>query len=163
MVGAAIGVAEEGLAAGELPIGAVVVMGEEVVGRAFTQDVTQQRRLVHADLLAMIAADELLGWKPRQQPLKPAVNLEPCVMCLGAAMALGVTEIYFGLESPGDGASAVAANGAPAGTDMPWYTAPVMVGGIRRDHVRDQFRRYCEVAADSGFRRWAQTLAARPE
>src|SRR6266511_2666881 len=61
MVGAALSAAEAGLAAGELPIGAVVVMGDEVVGWAYTQDSSRNRRLVHADLLAMITADERLG------------------------------------------------------------------------------------------------------
>ena len=42
--------------------------------------------------------------------------------------------------------------------DLPWYRPPVIVGGLRRDEVRDQFRRYCERAPESGFRRWAATL-----
>jgi tRNA(adenine34) deaminase len=62
LVAAAIEVAAEGLAAGELPIGAVVASGEEIVGRAFTQERGLGRRLVHADLLAMVQADERLGW-----------------------------------------------------------------------------------------------------
>ena len=162
MLVAAIQVAEDGLAAGELPIGAVVVMGDDVVGRAFTQEKTQGRRLVHADLLAMTEADRALGWRRRPAPLTLAVNLEPCVMCLGAAMAMGVSQIYFGLESPGDGASAVAAEWRPLSADLPGYAAPAITGGIRREEVREQFRRYCEGAADSGMRRWAATLAGAP-
>jgi tRNA(adenine34) deaminase len=103
-----------------------------------------------------------LAGQPRQRPLRLAVNVEPCVMCLGAAMSLGVAEVCFGLESPGDGASRVAASW-PAGAALPWYAAPVMTGRVRRDQVREQFRRYCEAAPESGFRRWAQTLAARPD
>ncbi|MBB6074506.1 hypothetical protein [Streptomyces paradoxus] len=49
LLGLAIDVAEEALAAGELPIGAVVVMGDEVVGRAYTQERALNRRLVHAE------------------------------------------------------------------------------------------------------------------
>jgi tRNA(adenine34) deaminase len=158
----AIETAEEGLRAGELPIGAVVVMGEEIVGRAFTQEKAQARRLVHADLLAMTAADQVLGWRPRASPLQLAVNLEPCVMCLGAAMTLGVAEIYFGLASPADGAAEVAAQWKPGSKDMPSYAAPAVRGGIRQSEVRDQFRRYSALAPDSGLRRWAETLAASP-
>src|SRR5689334_9227402 len=109
MVAAAIDVAEEGLRSGEMPIGAVVEMGGEIIARAFTRDVSMGRRLVHADLLAMTAADERLGWGPRSHPVRLAVNLEPCLMCLGAAMALKVDEVYFGLESPADGGAAAAA------------------------------------------------------
>jgi tRNA(Arg) A34 adenosine deaminase TadA len=68
---------------------------------------------VHADLLAMITADERLGWSRRPHPLRLAVNLEPCVMCLGAAMTLGISEVYYSLDSPGDGAASVVA-GWPA-------------------------------------------------
>jgi len=162
LVAAAIEVAEEGMSHGELPIGAVVETGGRIVGRAFTQDVTAGRRLVHADLLAMTAADQELGWRERPHPVRLAVNLEPCLMCLGAAMALKVTEIYYGLESPADGGSTIA-RAWPTSPDLPWYTAPAMTGGIHRARVRDQFRRYCAQATDSGFRRWARTLVDLPD
>ncbi len=151
---AAIEVAEEGMAAGELPIGAVVAAGDEIVGRAYAADRTLGRRLVHADLLAMQQADELRG----QRPLRMAVNLEPCVMCVGAAMVLGVTEVYFGLWSPGDGGAGVAERWRPGNDTMPWLRAPMLVGGLREAEIRDQFRRYCATAPESGFRTWAWTL-----
>jgi tRNA(adenine34) deaminase len=157
MMVAAIEVAEQGLDHGELPIGAVVETGGTIIARAYTRDVSLGRRLVHADLLAMTAADETLGWAPRPHPVRLAVNLEPCLMCLGAAMALNVSEVCYGLESPADGGAGVAATWAPS-PDLPWYRAPAMTGGLRREQVRDQFRRYCERAPDSGFRRWAATL-----
>ncbi|MEU8655884.1 nucleoside deaminase [Actinoplanes philippinensis] len=162
LVGAAIDVAEEGLARGEMPIGAVVEMGGEIIARAFTQDRSQGRRLIHADLLAMTDADVLLGYRPRPHPLRLAVNLEPCLMCLGAAMALKVDEIYYGLESPADGGSRLAATW-PVSPDLPWYRGPQMVGGIHRARVRDQFHRFCQSAPESGFRRWAKTLARLPD
>jgi tRNA(adenine34) deaminase len=162
MVRAAIDVAEEGMAHGEMPIGAVVEMGGRIVSQDFTRDVSLGRRLVHADLLAMIAADQELGWNSRPHPVRLAVNLEPCLMCLGAAMALKVSAVYYGLESPADGGSAVAATW-PADPDLPWYVAPTMIGGIRRAEVRDQFRRYRDATGESGFRRWAATLTALPD
>ena len=161
LVAAAIEVAEDGMRHGELPIGAVVETGGRIVARAYTRDVSLGRRLVHADLLAMTAADEELGWRSRPHPLRLAVNLEPCLMCMGAAMALKVTEVCFGLESPADGGAAVVA-GWPRSADLPWYVPPAITGGLRREQVRDQFRRYCAAAPDSGFRRWAQTLVDRP-
>lgn len=159
LVAAALAVAEQGLAAGEQPIGAVVALGDEIVGRAYTQEHTRGRRLVHADLLAMIEADEALGWRRRDHPLRLAVNLEPCVMCMGTAMALSVQEVYFGLESPADGGAAVAASWTsdPA---TPWFKAPaVVVGGIRREESRELFRRWCATTPDSAARRWALALA----
>lgn len=161
MLEAALEVAERGLAAGELPIGAVVFMGEEIVGSAFTQEVTLGRRLVHADLLAMAEADQHLGWTRRPRPLVLAVTLEPCLMCVGAAMAMGIEQIVFALESPGDGAAAIA-SGWPTHPDMPSYVAPDVRGGISRERSRGLFQRYVATAADSPMVRWAQSLADLP-
>lgn len=162
MVAAAIDVADTGLAAGELPIGAVVVMGDDIVAQSHTRERGVGRRLVHADLLAMIAADERLGNAKRPGPLALAVNLEPCVMCLGAAMTLGVADVFYALESPGDGGAGIAAQWRNS-PDTPFFQVPTMTSGIRRAQARDQFRRYCASAADSGFKTWARTLADLPD
>ena len=162
MVAAAIDVAEAGLTAGELPIGAVVVMGDEIVAQSHTRERGAGRRLVHADLLAMIAADERLGHAKRPARVALAVNLEPCVMCLGAAMTLGVADVFYALESPGDGGADIAARWRDS-PDTPFFRMPTMTAGIRRTQARDQFRRYCAAAPDSGFKAWAQTLAELPD
>jgi tRNA(adenine34) deaminase len=163
LVGLAIDAAEDGLRAGELPIGAVVAMGDEVIGRSHAMERSQRRRLVHADLLAMEAADLALSGRKRTAPLRLAVSLEPCLMCLGAAMALVVDEIYFGLEAPSDGAAGLPAVWKPAAPDAEFCRIPPLVGGIHRARCLDQFRRYVGIAADSGFRSWARGLAGLPD
>ncbi|WP_373688211.1 nucleoside deaminase [Actinoplanes aureus] len=146
LVALALGVSEEGMQAGELPVGAVVVLGEEIIGRAYTQERAQGRRLVHADLLAMEQADRHLGWKPRENPLILAITLEPCLMCLGAAMALGVSQVFYGLEAPDDGASGVAAVWQPARRSR-WFPSAGVSGpvpalrGDRRERVTTPVRR----------------------
>ena len=162
MVAAAIEVAEAGLAAGELPIGAVVVLGGEIVAQSHTRERGAGRRLVHADLLAMIAADDRLGYNKRPAPLTLAINLEPCVMCLGAAMTLGVADVFYALESPGDGGAGIAA-GWLNNPDTPFFQMPTMTAGVHRARARDQFRRYCASAPESGFKTWARTLADLPD
>ncbi len=157
MVGLALDAAADGLAAGEHPIGAVVVLGDQVVGRAHTSEKTLGRRLVHADLLAMIEADQKLGWTRRAHPLQLAVSLEPCLMCLGAAMALGVTQIYYALESPADGGAAVADQRRGPG-EPDWFATPRMTGGIRREESRDLYRRWYAAAPPGRMRDWALTL-----
>ncbi|GAB2571770.1 hypothetical protein Aab01nite_04110 [Paractinoplanes abujensis] len=159
LIRAALDVAEDGLAHGEMPIGAVVELNGEIIARAHTRDTGLGRRLVHADLLAMTAADEALGWRKRPGPLRLAVNLEPCLMCMGAAMALVVADVYYGLESPADGGTA-AVTGRPVDPALPWYRPPAITGGLRRDETRDQFRRYADAGPDNSFRRWARTMAA---
>jgi tRNA(adenine34) deaminase len=117
---------------------------------------------VHADLLAMVQADERLGWSRRPHPLRLAVNLEPCVMCLGAAMTSGVAEVCFALESPSDGGAWIATGWSPGSADIPGHAAPIVTGSIRREASRDLFRRYCDSAPDSGFRRGARTIVELP-
>jgi tRNA(adenine34) deaminase len=156
MVGEALAVAAEGLAKGEHPIGAVVVLGDEVVGRGHTSEKTAGRRLVHADLLAMTEADTKLGRSPRKQPLRMAVTLEPCLMCLGAAMVLGVREIFYALESPVDGGERIARQRR---ADEPaWFATPAITGGVRREESRDLYRRWFESAPPGPMRDWAETL-----
>jgi tRNA(adenine34) deaminase len=154
MVLAAMEVAEAGMAQGELPIGAVVAAGDKVVARAYTRD--GDGRLKHADLLAMLEVDG-----KGHAGLRLAVNLVPCLMCLGAAMSLGVKVIYYGLGSPGDGAARIAREWVP-GEGVGWYRAPEMHGGIRAAEARAQFGRYCAPAPDTPLRAWAKTLVAQP-
>jgi len=163
LVRLAVDAAEDGLAAGELPIGAVVVMGDEVIGRSYAREQSERRRLVHADLLAMEQADKALGRSRRTGPLRLALTLEPCLMCLGAAMALVVDEIYFGLEAPGDGAAGVPAVWRPAAPDADFSRIPPLTGGIHRALCLDQFRRYVAAAPESGYRTWAAGLASLPD
>jgi tRNA(adenine34) deaminase len=113
LLGLAIDVAEEGLDAAELPLDGFLATGDEVVGRAYTQERTLNRRLVHAELLALTEADQALGWGLRPEPMILAVTFEPCLMCLRAAMTMGVSEICYGRESPSDGAGRVGSEPFP--------------------------------------------------
>jgi tRNA(adenine34) deaminase len=160
MVGEALAMAAEGLAKGEHPIGAVVVLGDEIIGRAHTSERTAGRRLVHADLLAMTEADTKLGWRARKHPLQLAITLEPCLMCLGAAMVLGVKEVYYALESPVDGGVEVALRRQTkvAGREPDWFATPAITGGIRREESRGLYRRWLESAPAGPMRDWAETL-----
>src|SRR5579871_3598302 len=100
----ALNVAATALHRGELPIGAVVVLDDRILAAAHTMERSEKRLLVHADLLALEAADRLPDVAGRRRDVRLYVNLEPCLMCLGAAMSFMLGTIYYGLESPGDGA-----------------------------------------------------------
>lgn len=155
----AVAAAEEGLAAGEMPIGAVVLYGDEVVGRSYTQESAQMRRLVHADLLALEQADRVLGFGPRSGPLTLAVNLEPCLMCLGAAITVQVDRVWFGLRSPDDGGVDLLRQWRPR-HELPFFKAPdEIVGDLLDDEVREQFRRYGDdPSRPAGMRTWCVGL-----
>ncbi|HET9894050.1 MAG TPA: deaminase [Streptosporangiaceae bacterium] len=162
MIALALEAAEEGMMLGEMPIGAVVLQGDEVVGRAYTQERTLRRHIVHADLMAMLEADASLGFRKSTQRLTLAVNLEPCLMCIGAAMTLGVDRVLFGLESPDDGGVELLDHWNPA-AELPFFRRPEITGGYFRAEVKDQFARFAALeSAPEGMRRWALGMAGLP-
>ncbi|WP_373280998.1 hypothetical protein [Kineosphaera limosa] len=75
-----------------MPIGAAVFVGHEPISTANTQERTRGRRVVPADLHAIIRADEVLRFTRPTELVLLAVTLEPCLMCLGAAITLGVDQ-----------------------------------------------------------------------
>ncbi len=159
IVALALEMAEEGMALGELPIGAVVLRGAEIVGRAHTQERTLKRHIVHADLMAMLEADATLGFRRSAEPLTLAVNLEPCLMCFGAAMTMGVDRVLFGLESPGDGGTDLLDHWNPPAA-LPFFRRPEITGGFFRAEVKDQFGRFAALdGVPEGMRRWARGLS----
>ncbi|WP_252858615.1 nucleoside deaminase [Rhodococcus erythropolis] len=154
----ALDVAREGMELGEMPIGAVVFDDDRVLGRAYTQERALGRRVVHADLQALLQADEALGFTRASGELKLAVNLEPCLMCMGAAITLGVSRVWFALESPNDGARELVQLWAPP-EELPFFRKPrEVLGGIRRDESRNLFAEYATGTGPAGMRDWARSL-----
>jgi len=95
----ALAEAEKGLAADEIPIGAVVVFEQQVIGRGYNQ--TEQLRDVtaHAEMLALTAAANYLGNKYLAD-CTLYVTIEPCVMCAGASYWAQVKAVVFGADEP---------------------------------------------------------------
>ncbi|MFF2082459.1 nucleoside deaminase [Nocardia sp. NPDC058176] len=158
-VGTALDVAREGLEHGEMPIGAIVFDADRVLGRAYTQERALRRRIVHADLLALLQADEALGFTRPSGELTLAVTLEPCLMCLGAAITLGVTRVWFALESPNDGGVELVRSWAPP-TELAFFAKPrEVLGGIHREEARALFAEYASGTGPVGMREWARSLS----
>ena len=87
-----------------------------------------------------------------------AVTVEPCLMWMGAAVTLGVSRVWFALESPDDGAAELLRVWQPP-VQSPHFVKPrEVLGGIRRDESRRLFRRYAEGTGPAGMRRWARQL-----
>ncbi len=83
----------EGLA--EVPIGAVVVLDDKIIGRGHNLRETQQQAAAHAEMFAIEEACRTVGsWRLEQAQL--FVTLEPCPMCSGAMLLARVEEVYFG-------------------------------------------------------------------
>lgn len=84
---------------GEVPVGAVIVKGDEIVGCGFNRRETGKNALYHAELSAVSAACETLhGWRLWQCEL--FVTLEPCPMCTGAIINARIPRVVFGAYDP---------------------------------------------------------------
>jgi tRNA(adenine34) deaminase len=156
----ALKLAASALDQGELPIGAVVVLDDQIIAAAHTMERAEKRLLVHADLLALEAADRIQPFPGRRADAKLFVNLEPCLMCLGAAMSFHLGEIYYGLESPGDGAVSLVQQWQRNETLLPAYCLPKIQGGIMREESIQLFREYAARHPSGAMGEWAKTLAA---
>ena len=95
----ALDLARQAAQLGEVPIGAVVVRGEEVVGRGFNRREIDGDPLAHAEILAIReAAGRVGGWRLSGCTLY--VTLEPCPMCAGALVASRVERLVYGATDP---------------------------------------------------------------
>jgi len=91
----ALTLARAGAVAGEVPVGAVVVRGCEIVGRGCNAPVAQMDPTAHAEILAIREAAHRLG-NYRLTDTTLYCTLEPCVMCAGAMVAARVGRVVFG-------------------------------------------------------------------
>jgi tRNA(adenine34) deaminase len=82
---------------GEIPIGAVVVLGQQVIGRGYNQTERLRDVTAHAELLALTAAANFLGNKYLTD-CTLYVTVEPCAMCAGASYWSQLRSVVFGTE-----------------------------------------------------------------
>ncbi len=94
--------AEKALAAGNWPIGAVVVLGDEIIARSGNQVYTDSDKTHHAEILALQQAAHILHEQRQRATLYS--TYEPCPMCLGAALVNHVGIIVCGPDLDGSGA-----------------------------------------------------------
>lgn len=99
----ALRAAEEGLAAGEVPVGAVVVRDGEVIARAHNAPIAGHDPTAHAEVLALRRAAERLG-NYRLEDCELYVTLEPCPMCVGAILHARLKRVVYGATDPKAGA-----------------------------------------------------------
>src|SRR4026207_2213734 len=100
---AAPGRRRRALAAGEVPIGAVVVIDDEIVARAFNQPISSCDPTAHAEVLVVRQAARVVG-NYRLTAADVYVTLEPCLMCVGALVHARVREVVYGAPAPKTGA-----------------------------------------------------------
>jgi tRNA(adenine34) deaminase len=100
---AALEEARRGAGAGEVPVGAVLVVGDQIVARAFNQPITAHDPTAHAEVLVLREAARVLG-NYRLTDATVYVTVEPCLMCVGALVHARVREVVYGAAEPKTGA-----------------------------------------------------------
>lgn len=99
----ALELAAQGVAAGEVPVGALLVKDGEILGRGFNSPISRHDPTAHAEIRAMRAAAEKLG-NYRLLDCTLYVTLEPCAMCAGAIQHARVARLVYGAADPKTGA-----------------------------------------------------------
>jgi tRNA(adenine34) deaminase len=136
----ALELATQAAARGEVPVGALIVQGERVIGEGFNQPISLKDPTAHAEVLALRAAAATLG-DYRLGGTTLYVTLEPCPMCAAALVHARVARLVFGAWDPRQGA---------AGSVFNLVTARAMnhqvdcFGGVLADECGAMLRQFFE-------------------
>ena len=95
--------AAQAAAAGEVPVGAVVVKEGVVIGRGYNRPITSADPTAHAEIVALREAAQALG-NYRLPGCELYVTLEPCAMCVGAMVHARIGRVVYGARDPKTGA-----------------------------------------------------------
>ncbi|HEX4914409.1 MAG TPA: tRNA adenosine(34) deaminase TadA [Vicinamibacterales bacterium] len=151
-MGLALDEARKAQAAGEVPVGAVVVLDGIVVGTGFNQPISSNDPTAHAEVVALRAAASRLG-NYRLTGATIYVTVEPCLMCVGAMVHARVATVVYGTPEPKAGAIVSMTRAHElAGLNHRLQA----VGGVCEEQCRDlmqsffRTRRRTEAAVDGG-------------
>ncbi len=90
-------------AAGEVPVGAVIVCGDRVVGRGGNRNLLDNDPTAHAEIIALREAGRAIG-NHRLADCAMFVTIEPCAMCAGALVHARLKRLVYGADDPKAGA-----------------------------------------------------------
>ncbi|MGM9619692.1 MAG: nucleoside deaminase [Oscillospiraceae bacterium] len=131
----ALSLAREAAAAGEVPVGCVVVLDGEIVGRGRNRREEKRSAASHAEMEAIADANARLGsWRLEGASLY--VTLEPCPMCAGAILNARVSRVFYGARDEVMGACGGVLNLFMERFPHP----PALVGGILEEECRAVLR-----------------------
>ena len=135
---AALEEARRGLLAGEVPIGAVLVVDGRVAARAFNQPIGAVDPTAHAEILVLREAARAIG-NYRLTEATVYVTVEPCLMCVGALVHARVREVVYGAAEPKTGALVSAIRGL----DLPGLNHRFAVtGGVLEEECRELIQQF---------------------
>ena len=123
---------------GDVPIGAVIVRGEEAIAVAGNERELRRDPTAHAEILAIRAAAEALGgWRLPDTTLY--VTLEPCAMCAGAIVLARIPTVVFGAPDPKAGA---AGSVLDVLSEPALNHRPEVVGGVMEEECAELLRAF---------------------
>ena len=118
---------------GEVPIGAVIFLGGEIVGRGFNHPINAIDPTAHAEIVAMRNAATRMG-NYRLTGATLCVTIEPCLMCVGALVHARIATLVYGAGEPRTGAVASTVRGG----ELPGHNHRFeVVSGVREDECRN--------------------------
>ncbi len=116
----------------EVPIGAVVAMNGEIIGRGFNQPIRSVDPTAHAEINALRDAATRVG-NYRLTGTTLCVTIEPCLMCVGAMVHARIGTLVYGATEPRTGAIVSTIHGA----ELPGHNHRFeIVGGVREEECR---------------------------
>ena len=134
----ALGEARRARDAGEVPIGAVVAIDGQIVGRGFNQPVVSRDPTSHAEIVAIRDAARRTG-NYRLPGATLCVTVEPCLMCVGALVHARIATLVFGVAEPKSGA----VRSTVRGGELPGLNHRFdVVAGIREDECRSLMQEF---------------------
>ena len=134
----ALDLAAEAAEAGEVPVGAVVTLGDEIIAEARNAMRGSADPTAHAEMVAIRAAAERLG-SSRLDQCTLWVTLEPCAMCAAAMAVARVAALRFGAEDPKGGG---VIHGARIFAQPTCHHRPDVLGGIGEAEAATQLREF---------------------
>jgi tRNA(adenine34) deaminase len=132
LMSAALDEARRARDAGEVPIGAVVLIGDDIVGRGYNQPIGSADPTAHAEVVAIRAAARQTG-NYRLTGATLCVTIEPCLMCVGALVHARIDTLVYGAAEPRTGAVSSTFQGA----GLPGHNHRFeVVAGVREEECR---------------------------
>lgn len=130
--------AQQAYDAGEVPVGAVLVRGDDIIARGFNQPIGLHDPSAHAEIVTLRAAGAVLS-NYRLPECELFVTLEPCLMCAGAMMHARLSRIVFGAS---DYKTGVAGSVLDVFDNSQLNHHAAVVGGILADESRALLQRF---------------------
>ncbi len=134
----ALALAALAAAAGEVPVGAVVVKDGRVIGRGYNRPISSQDPTAHAEIVALRDAAQAEG-NYRLPGCELYVTLEPCAMCVGAMVHARLARVVYGAKDPKTGACGSIVDLAAIAH---WNHHGVFSGGVLAEECGAALRRF---------------------